>query len=153
MDTEVLLHALQQDAKLEGYSHVQLSPVMGARLSGEGIFAIDPEKQVVSSDQTTEWKWEVQAVRRDEQRIDLALFAFVTIDGQIAPLRVKSFTRRIEVEASWFSLFWAEHWNWIVTVIVLPILFWSTRRFVWPWAYTNYNARQIRNRQRRRDRS
>ena len=115
----------------EGAS-IRVSPQMEARLSGLGfkIEAITQETQAVSEQDTTEWRWEIEATRLGTQYLHLSLSALLYVADDQMPRTIRTFQRTIEVTEvvePWsqkLAQFVKDHWQWLWTSILIPIVLW-----------------------------
>lgn len=114
-------------------ARIRISELMEAHLSGAGfqISPINPETQAISQSEITEWKWEVVPTRGGRNILYLTLTAVIEVGDKERPRRIRTFDKTIEVEVSgWQSAFivFRENWEWMWTLIVLPVGAWIWRR-------------------------
>jgi tetratricopeptide (TPR) repeat protein len=110
---------------------VKVTPTMEAHLVGQAfeITPITPELQAVSAAGTTEWQWQVSSTQAGTQSLHLALDARVSIDGSNTEYSIRQFDKTIRITVSWWRRaedFVGNHFEWLWTVLLLPIL-----AFVW----------------------
>lgn len=113
---------------LQGAS-IQITPEMEARLTGDNfsIAAEGNEKQLVTGEGETRWKWDVTPRRVGTGELHLTLSVFLNVNGGPVPRSIQTFDRRITVEVTWgqrFSDFFGGHWEWILVVIIIPVAKW-----------------------------
>lgn len=87
--------------KKEG-AQIRVSDRMEARLIGENftIATITPLIQAVSKKEITQWKWEITPKSPGTQYLNLALSAYVRIDGEPTPRLIKIFQKEIVVQVT-----------------------------------------------------
>ena len=93
---------LQEAGEQEG-ARVKVSPLMEARLTGPGfkIEAITEETLAVIPGETTEWKWDVEAVETGNQRLHLTLTAFLLkVNDQQARHTIRTFDKTVAIEVT-----------------------------------------------------
>lgn len=128
--------ALKEKITAEGpkeSARIRISNQMEARLTGLGfeIQAITPEIQAVSADQITEWKWDIRPTQTGIQQLHLTLSALIYMGDQAMPRTIHTFDQTIEVNVTLsqrISSFFGNNWQWLVTVIFIPIAGWLIRR-------------------------
>ena len=112
---------------------IRISRVMEANLTGRD-FKIDPitvALQLVNPDGVTEWRWEVTALDAGRHNLYLSMNAILEIDGKELPHTIQTLYEVIEVQITWqqrISGFVAEHWKWLWTAIVEPLIGWLWER-------------------------
>jgi hypothetical protein len=114
-------------------ARIRVSNQMEARLSGAGfkIEAITPEIQAVSGAVITEWKWEIEPTKPGLQRLHLTLSVLMSVDGDRTRRAIRTFEQIIDVRITWqqrLSSFGSNNWQWIWTVILIPIAAWILRK-------------------------
>jgi hypothetical protein len=115
----------------------QFSRFMEAKLSGQGfeVKSITPERQPVTNNQNTEWKWEVKAAASGEQTLYLAANAIFEIDGQEKVRSINTYNKVIRVATvtvpftEKIGTFISAYWQWIVGTLIIPLLGWGATRF------------------------
>jgi hypothetical protein len=123
---------LQKRIAAAGEKHgfnIRVANHMRAELWGQGFKseAILPEEQLVSTAKTTEWRWDIQAVRAGEQMLYLTLSAVFYLDDRTTPYVIKTFERRIYVRVvwtRWVASFVGTHWQWLWTALLIPVAGW-----------------------------
>lgn len=126
-----LKQRLRAAGEKEGY-RIRIANDMQAYLWGRGFQckAIMPQEQVVSSSNTTHWKWDVQAIKGGTQSLHLTLSTILYINQHATQYAIKTFEREINVQVTWrkqLALFMSSYWQWIFTVMLIPTVAWSTR--------------------------
>lgn len=129
---EELQAELNQQGELES-AQVQVSNRMQATLYGQSfnVKSLVPEVQLVSSERTTEWRWEVTPTEYGEQSLHLALLAIVNISGQKEPYVIRTYNKTIEVKISpsqHVSKFITKNWQWLWAAVLVPVV-----TFFWKW--------------------
>lgn len=114
-------------------SNIKVSDVMDAHLSGSmfRIEKITPERQAVSKRQKTEWKWEIHPTKEGKHKLHLTLTAILKIDGENTSRAIKSFEKVIEINVTTpqkIVLFFKSNWQWLWTVILVPVVGWLWKR-------------------------
>jgi hypothetical protein len=112
---------------------IKISENMQARLTGNGfeITAITPEEQLISARETTEWKWEVKAVKPGSQRLYLTLSAMIKFQGETKSRAIRTFEREMLVTVSLRKrvlTFLGKNWQWLWTALIVPVMGWLWRR-------------------------
>ncbi len=131
---EELQELIIAEGKKEG-AQIRISDQMEAHLSGTAfqISAITPERQAITWNVPTEWKWEIRPTQYGRHNLHLTLTAIINTDGSAAPRAIRTFNRTIEVEvSSWKRMFllFRENWEWMWTLLALPIgAWWWKRRY------------------------
>jgi len=123
---------LQASGAAEKYQ-IKISENMQARLTGNGfeISPITPEEQLISKRETTEWKWEVKAVKSGQQKLYLALSAILKFQGETKVRVIRTFDREMLVRVSLgkrISTFVGKNWQWLWTALVIPVMGWLWKR-------------------------
>jgi hypothetical protein len=83
---------------------VKFSRFMEAKLSGQGfeIKNVTPERQPVSNNQQTDWRWDVKALSPGDQYLYVTLNAIFAGDGTGEKTRsVNTFSKVVKVKVSW----------------------------------------------------
>lgn len=114
---------------LEG-AQISIAPDMEARLSGQDftIGAVTPERQAVSAEQETDWQWDVTPKEAGAQELHLTLNVILTVGKSSLPRSLRTFDRRIMVQVTWgqrLSGFVTSNWQWLWTVLVVPLAAWA----------------------------
>ncbi|MGH9351039.1 MAG: hypothetical protein ACRD2G_02590 [Terriglobia bacterium] len=123
-----LRQQIQGQQNLEGVT-IDIAPEMEARLTGEDftVTAVTPETQAVSGQGETEWRWYVKPLKAGTAELHLTLSAILQVNGSSMPRSIQTFDRRIPVQVTWnqrISGFVSGHWDWLWTVIIIPIGAW-----------------------------
>jgi len=116
-------------------AQISIAPVMEARLTGQGfeITAVTPERQTVSPEANTDWQWDVTPKNGGTGVLHLTLSAILNVNNGSLPHAIQTFDREITVQVTWaqrLSGFVGTNWQWLGTVIVVPLggWLWSRRR-------------------------
>jgi hypothetical protein len=119
---------------------LKVSDRMAATLSGGAAFDISPsgpKEQWVSSNETTDWDWQVTPKSVGAQFLILSFDARVTVNGHEDIRNINTFKRRIDVDVSWpetvgewleFIKTNGENVSWIWVTLLLPI-----GGCIWAW--------------------
>ncbi len=116
----------------KGYT-VRFADRMQATLTGDG-FAITPSGpsiQAVSEKVPTQWNWDIRAIKKGSQSLDVTLDALLMVDGSSTPRTVKTFVQTITVEVTTpqiLSDFFKANWQWLWASILVPLAGWTMRR-------------------------
>ena len=93
-------------------------------------FAIEekgPQEQLVTLRDTTVWTWRVHSEMTGKRTLKVRIHTLIRIDGQEAPRTIDVAEAQVAVKVNPSE--WAlRHWEWIATVLVLPILGWGLKR-------------------------
>ena len=108
---------------------VLVSDRMEAALTGPAfeITPITPAVQIVSSRQTTAWKWTILAKALGRSKLSLSLNAQLSVDGKDSQKSVRTMTREIDVTVRSAHGAWAfveAYWAYIAaltTAVVIPL--------------------------------
>jgi hypothetical protein len=127
-----LKQMIEAEGEKQGTS-VKVSNIMVARLKGTHfqIDAINPESQVVTPSEVTEWKWEVKPTSTGPQALHLTLSAQLTVEGQPTSKLVRTFDKTIEVNvtlAQQATDFLGKFGQWLWAAVVIPLGGWFWRR-------------------------
>jgi len=127
---EELSEIIKAPGKIEG-EQIKTSGEMEARLSGPGfqITAITNEKQLILSEDFTEWKWMVKPISTGTQRLHLTLTA--KLNSSSKSRTVRTFDKTILVEVTFFqkaSMFIEGNWQWIWAALIIPIATWFWKK-------------------------
>lgn len=107
-------------------ARIKFTREMEVTLTGEE-FAISPistEKQMISLDETTEWKWSIVPKKPGKHRVHLVVNAIFRVNN-VEMRRSKSFDRYIEIEVTGFQqtvIFMQDNWQWL-TLGIVPLVF------------------------------
>lgn len=126
-----LKQRLKAAGEKKGY-RIRIANDMQANLWGRGFQckAIMPQEQVISSSNTTYWKWNVQAIKGGKQSLHLTLSIILYINQHATQYAIKTFEHEINVQVTWrkqLAMFMGSYWQWIFTVMLIPTVAWSTR--------------------------
>jgi hypothetical protein len=127
-----LKQMIKSEGEKEGAS-IRVCDRMEARRSGStfAITAITPEEQAVSRSEVTEWKWEVKPTSVGSQRLHLTLTALISYGETTTRKAIRTFDKLIEVEVTWnqrIGSFLETNWQWLWTVLLIPIVSWLWKR-------------------------
>jgi len=113
---------LKDKTKIET-EEAKYSSLMEAKLTGQGfdIKAVTPERQPVSSNQETKWTWEVKSLSAGDNSLYISLNAIFERDKEEETRSVNTFSKAVVVRVSW-GAFLSNNWQWIATVIIIPIV-------------------------------
>jgi hypothetical protein len=123
------VHDLQQDLNEIGQHHgarIKVSDEMQATLTSLD-FEIQPETdeiQSVSSDQNTEWRWQIQPKRTGTLHLHLTLSAIVFVRSTQSFHAIRTFNSTFTIEVGWFARltdFLGGNWQWLWTAILIPV--------------------------------
>ena len=112
---------------------IKISDEMEANLTGDGfqITEVLPARRPISKTGTTEWTWDVRALKEGKLRLHLTLNALVTVKGnpQLYPIRTfdKEYIVAVGVTDKVVS-FARNNWQWLWTTIFVPVGAWLYRR-------------------------
>lgn len=129
---EKLKQSISEAGKRVG-AEIRVSDVMEAHLTGHmfEITAITDEKQAISEQQQTEWKWQIHPKEVGKHKLYLTLTAILVIDGRRTPRAIETFDSVIEVNVTAtqkISLFLKNNWQWLWAALLAPIVGWLWRR-------------------------
>lgn len=82
----------------------------------------DNAEQVVSSVDTTTWRWSVTAKKKDLQTLVLVIYQLVKFDGKEFWHEVETYRADIVVEVNISSWFKSLDWKWIASAILIPLI-------------------------------
>lgn len=113
---------------------IRVSKYMEAQLTGANfsITAVTPEKQMISRNSITDWKWEVQPKSEGRLKLHLMLTAIIDVNGTSVQKAIRTFDREIEVEITIrqaLSHFVKENWQWLWAAILIPLFGWGIKIF------------------------
>jgi hypothetical protein len=112
---------------------VRVAPEMEASLVGSGfiIEAVTPTRQAVSNLQRTRWAWEVTPKDKGKQNLHLTVSARISVDGKDTPYVVRTFSRNIQVEVSFWGTvldLLSKHGQWLWSTLIVPLFLWFWKR-------------------------
>jgi len=129
-----LKKSITEEGEKEGTT-ISVSDLMEADLTGSNftITGVTPETQVISSTDETEWEWDIKPTDTGLQKLHLTLSVLLDFKGTSTPRAVRTFDKEIDVEVTpgqQISSFIGANWQWLWTVILVPIgaWVWSRRR-------------------------
>ena len=127
-----LKQMIEAEGAKQGAS-IKVSNIMVAQLKGTHfhINAINPESQVVTPSDVTEWKWEVQPTSSGPQSLHLTLSAQLTVDGQPTSKLVRTFDKTIEVNVTMGQRardFVDKYGQWLWAGVIIPLAGWLWKR-------------------------
>lgn len=110
---------------------IKIHDRMQAELSGDGflITRVTADTLPVSQQQTTEWRWDVRAVRAGTLKLNLVLNAIVDVDDGSGPrpYPIRTFSHTYLVKVSWrdgATSFFRESWPWLLFILAAPAPAW-----------------------------
>ncbi len=117
---------------------LRVSTVMRATLTGAGfgITPIQPQTQVVSWTEPTEWRWQVEAQKPGRQYLYLTFDVLLSLEDTERPRLLATLRRAITVEVTWGQRFASSlgalkdvHWLWtaIIVPLALAVYAWSRK--------------------------
>jgi len=116
---------------------VKIDSQMQAILTGGDDFKvtpITPDTLPVSNQVTTEWKWDVKAMRGGSLKLYLVLNAIVEYEDGAGkrPVTIKTFDKYYVVAVPWhenaFFKFFGNNWQWLWTTLIVPVGLWIWNR-------------------------
>jgi len=111
-------------------SRIEITPRMKVVLKSQNpeVFTVtemhDSAEQIISSVQTTTWRWSVTAKREGLHTLELIIYQLVTSDGKEFWHEVETYKANIEVEVtptSWLDWFKSLDWKWIFATLLIPL--------------------------------
>lgn len=131
---EELRQAIRAQGPIET-ARVQVSPYLEASLAGVGfrIEPITPSQQLLSSQQRTQWRWNLEPTKAESLELTLTLSAIFTVDGHQSTRAIQTFSRTITVDVPMthrVSDFVASNKELLLTLLVFPAAAWTYRRYV-----------------------
>lgn len=130
----VLASAVSGDGPVETVSGIRVAPEMEASLIGSGfdIKAVTPARQAVSRLNKTRWAWDVSPKEKGKHNLHLTLSARIRVDGKDTPYVVRTFSKTIKVEVSFWGtvVAWLENnLEWVWTTLIVPLGLWLWGRW------------------------
>ena len=98
--------------------------------SGLLVTAVGSDRQMLGRSRPARWRWRVEAVEGGSHDLSLILFATVLVGEEAHETEVQTFKRAIRVRVSVTqraAAFLGENWQWVASVIVLPLIGWGWR--------------------------
>jgi hypothetical protein len=117
------------------FSQVKVGTLMKAKLTGDGfeITPLNEEEQVVGGEEFTQWAWDIVAVETGDQELNLTVTVKVVVDTlgeRVRDLPVITQKVVVKVDLGYsIKTFVSEYWQWLVTVLLLPVLGWAWRLY------------------------
>ncbi len=127
------LSGTEKESAVVKYSSTMKAELISENKKAFEITPITPDTQVISSINTTSWKWAVTPLELGEQYLHLSLTAFLDIEGKETALSIKTFDKVIKVNISYpdeITLFIQKNWKWILGSLLFPLigLWWKNTR-------------------------
>lgn len=119
-DTE-LAKDLSPDSLLVKVSNRMIAEIAGTGLE---IQELTSGEQVVTSLNSTTWKWSVTPTHHGTARVNVGLFAYVDINGFNSPYATQSLERDIDISINPLRLITAfvqNNWKWLWTSVLAPV--------------------------------
>ena len=88
----------------------------------------DNAEQVVSSTNTTSWRWTVTAKKEGLQTLDLIIYQLVKYDDKEFWHEVETYNSNIVVYVTVSDWIKSLDWKWIASVILIPLI-----AVIWSW--------------------
>jgi hypothetical protein len=113
---------------------VRVTPRMKAELvaADPDAFVIqalhDKPEQLLSSIESTEWRWNVTAKKSGKQKLTLAVYRPVNFDGE-EQWRLISYERTIEVQVILWQILERVNWEWLLGIVFTGLLIPA----IWRW--------------------
>jgi hypothetical protein len=122
---------------------IKISEVMSLKLSGQDfrVTSYSEDKQQILDPYTT-WEWDIEALTGGKKTLSLSIVTYAEEATSQAPVSsVEDWTVTVQVSPRQRAgEFLSSNWQWLGTVVVLPILAWGIREF---------NNRRVRSGRRR----
>lgn len=121
-------------------SQIEITPRMKAELKPQDAEAftvtnmLDAE-QVVSSVETTTWRWSVTAKKEGSQTLELVIYQLVKYDGKEFWHEVETYKANIVVEVTLGDRVKSLDWKWIFATLLIPLV-----AGLWAW-WKNHNKK------------
>ncbi len=115
-------------------SQIEITPRMKAVLLAQepGAFIIqemhDNAEQVVSSENTTTWRWTVTAQKEGSQTLELIIYQLVKYDDKEFWHEVETYKSSIVVYVTVSDRIKSLDWKWIASAILIPLI-----AVIWNW--------------------
>jgi Divergent InlB B-repeat domain len=114
-------------------SPIKVADVMEAHLTGSKfkILTVTDERQAVSAQDVTEWKWEIEPTEAGTHRLFLRLSAIIHVGDGSEPRTIRTFDRTLEVRVTFLSQlssFFEDNWQWLWGAILIPVVGWLASR-------------------------
>jgi hypothetical protein len=99
--------------------------------TGDDNFIINPlntEEQIVDEHSNTVWRWNISPKRGGNHELVLRTTIKIKDDLGEYYKDITVFEKNIKVNASItvsIKQFWRDYWQWVISVIILPLLLWS----------------------------
>lgn len=122
----------ETDSTIETYS-IQITPVMEARLSGEGfkITPHSPDIQLLSYTEETRWQWTITPVKEGTQLLNLTVIAHIGMEDSILARMVFTNSWPVEIyvtSENRVKRFVTQNLTWLWGAILLPVGGWILSR-------------------------
>jgi Flp pilus assembly pilin Flp len=95
--------------------------------AGVTVVTAGSEERAVSDQDDTMWHWTVTPNQTGDLALKALLIAPVDIDGKETPYEVRAFEAKVTVfvtPTTWVRRFASAHWEWLWTVLLIPIGKW-----------------------------
>jgi len=116
---------------------IKIDSQMQAVLTGGDDFKvtpITPDTLPISNQTTTEWKWDIKALRGGNLKLYLTLNAIVEYEDGAGkrPVTIRTFNKEYTVAVPWSEnavfKFAGNNWQWLWTTLIVPIGLWAWNR-------------------------
>ena len=113
---------------------LKVGSLMKARLSGTA-FSVSPmneEEQLVPEAGHTEWAWDVMPLKSGTQKLHLHITIRIRLPFGEERKDHPVVDREIDVHVNplySIKVFFSRYWKWIVTAIVLPVVWWLIKKY------------------------
>lgn len=123
--------------KIDAVKGIKIDSQMQAVLNGGDDFKvmpITPDTLPVSTQTTTEWKWDVRPLRGGNLKLYLTLNAIVEYEDGAGkrPVTIKTFDKVYIVAVPWSEntvvKFFGNNWQWLWTTLIVPVGLWVWNR-------------------------
>lgn len=112
---------------------IKVSDRMEAQLDSSdfAIIPIGDKIQAVSRNDITKWEWEVKPISEGRHFLHLTVSVLLLVENTSTPKAVCTFDKMIEVQVTGLQrvgMFFEKNWQWVWTVIFVPIVAWLWQR-------------------------
>lgn len=116
-------------AQIQSATGIKISRIGIAQLEAPDfdIISATEAEQAIAETQSTEWIWILRPKKSGLHRVNIVLYAEVSVGSKTTKHKIQTFDQQIWVEitpAQTVITWWQEYWQWVIVTLILPLIKW-----------------------------